>query len=257
MFILRERRAHTETLTLNRPEAGNSLNPGLMDELGLALQDILDDVDARAVVLTGAGDRIFCAGMDLSSLGNWEDMGPGQVDRPGAKALADFMAGDFPKPLVAAVNGAAVGGGLELVMACDLVVAADTARFGLPEVKRGLYAAGGGTVLATRIPQALALELGLTGRLIGADRAEQFGLVNHVVPAADLMETATALADEVAANGPLAVQLTKRLMRAAVSTGPAAGLATPEENQSIFLSEDAREGAAAFMEKRAAVFLGR
>jgi enoyl-CoA hydratase/carnithine racemase len=257
MLILRERRGHTETLTLNRPEAGNSLNPGLMDELGVALQDILDDVDARAVVLTGAGDRIFCAGMDLSALGDWNDAGSGPGDRPGARALADFMAGNYPKPLIAAVNGAAVGGGLELVMACDLVVAADKARFGLPEVKRGLYAAGGGTVLATRIPQALALELGLTGRLIDAGRAERFGLVNQVVTAAALMETAIGLADEVAANGPLAVQLTKRLMRAAVSSGHAAGLATPEESASIFRSEDAREGAAAFMEKRSAVFVGR
>ena len=256
MLILRERRGHTETLTLNRPEAGNSLNPPLMEELGLALQDILDDVDARAVVLTGAGDRIFCAGMDLSSLGNWSES-DADAERPGARALADFMAGNYRKPLIAAVNGAAVGGGLELVMACDLVVAADTARFGLPEVKRGLYAAGGGTVLATRIPQALALELGLTGRLIGADRAERFGLVNQVVTAGTLMETALGLADEVAANGPLAVELTKRLMRAAVSTGPAAGLATPDESASIFRSEDAREGAAAFMEKRRANFVGR
>ncbi len=256
MLVLRERHGHTEVLTLNRPEAANSLNPPLMDELGLALQQILDDVDARAVVVTGAGDRVFCAGMDLSSLGGWDDQGPGN-DRPGAAALADFMGGTYPKPLIAAVNGAAVGGGLELVMACDLVVACDRARFGLPEVKRGLYAAGGGTLLSTRIPQALALEIGLTGRLIGADRAERHGLVNQVVPSADLVTTAIALADEVAANGPLAVQLTKRLMRGAVARGEAAGLATPEENSSIFGSEDAREGATAFMEKRTATFVGR
>jgi enoyl-CoA hydratase len=258
MLILRERLGHTEVLTLNRPEAGNSLNPGLMGELGSALQEILDDDGARAVVLTGAGDRIFCAGMDLTALGgDWSDAGEDGTERHGARALADFMAGAYPKPLIAAVNGAAVGGGLELVMACDLVVAAESARFGLPEVKRGLYAAGGGTELATRIPQALALEMGLTGRLIGADRAERWGLVNQVVPASELLDSAIALADEVAANGPLAVQLTKRLMRSAVSEGPAAGRATPEENALIFRSEDAREGAAAFMEKRAAVFMGR
>ena len=257
MLVLRERHGHTEVLTLNRPEAANSLNPPLMEELGLALQQILDDVDARAVVVTGAGDRVFCAGMDLSALGDWNDGAPGPGDRSGATALADFVGGTYPKPLIAAVNGAAVGGGLELVMACDLVVACDSARFGLPEVKRGLYAAGGGTLLSTRIPQALALEIGLTGRLIGAGRAERLGLVNQVVPAAELLVTAIALAEEVAANGPLAVQLTKRLMRGAVARGDAAGLATPEENSSIFRSEDAREGAAAFMEKRPATFVGR
>jgi enoyl-CoA hydratase len=208
-------------------------------------------------VVAGAGDRIFCAGMDLTALGDWNVQRTEDADRPGARVLADFMGGTYPKPLIAAVNGAAVGGGLELVMACDLVVAADHARFGLPEVKRGLFAAGGGTVLSTRIPQALALELGLTGRLIGADRAERCGLVNQVVPGAELLATATALAAEVAANGPLAVQLTKRLMRAAITGGAHAGLATPEESGSIFRSEDAREGAAAFMAKRAPVFIGR
>ncbi len=257
MLILRDRLGHTEVLTLNRPEAANSLNPPLLEQLGVALQEILDDVDARAVVVTGAGERVFCAGMDLSALGgDWSGLGGGS-GRPGAAALAHFMAGTYPKPLIAAVNGAAVGGGLELVLSCDLVVACDRARFGLPEVKRGLYAAGGGTLLSTRIPQALALEMGLTGRLVGADRAERHGLVNQVVPAGELLATAIALADEVAANGPLAVQLTKRLMRAAVTHGADAGLASPEENDSIFRSEDAREGAAAFMEKRAATFTGR
>ncbi len=256
MLILRERLGNTEVVTFNRPEAANSLNPPLMDELGRALQEILDDADARAVVVTGAGDRVFCAGMDLSAMGDWNDQGLGGEDRPGARALAAFMDGTYPKPLVAAVNGAAVGGGLELVMACDLVVAAEHARFGLPEVKRGLFAAGGGTLLATRIPQALALEMGLTGRLIGADEAGRAGLVNHVVPAADLRAAAIALADEVAANGPLAVRLTKRLMRAAVTGTTGAGMATPDESRAVFTSEDAREGAAAFMEKRAAVFTG-
>ncbi len=257
MLILRERLGNTEVLTLNRPEAANSLNPPLMEELGSALQEILDDDDARAVVLTGAGERIFCAGMDLTALGDWNGEGQTDPDRAGARALGDFMGGTYPKPLIAAVNGAAVGGGLELVLSCDLVVAADHARFGLPEVKRGLYAAGGGTLLSTRMPQALALELGLTGRLVGADRAERYGLVNRVVPAADLLAEATALAAEVAANGPLAVQLTKRLMRSAVTHGAAAGMATPEENTSIFTSQDAREGAAAFMEKRDPSFTGR
>jgi len=257
VLILRERIQQIEVLTLNRPEAANSLNPPLMDELGIALQDILDDDSVRAVVVTGAGERVFCAGMDLSALGDWNDSSAASPSRPGAVVLAQFMSGSYPKPLVAAVNGAAVGGGFEIMMACDLAVAAEHARFGLPEVKRGLYAAGGGTLLSLRVPQALALEMGLTGRLIGAERAAAVGLVNQVVPAADLFTAANALAAEVAANGPLGVQLTKRLMREAVSIGSKAGLATAEQSRRIFQSDDAREGAQAFMEKRTAAFRGR
>lgn len=257
MLIVRERIEQVEVLTLNRPDAANSLNPPLMDELGIALQDILDDDSVRAVIVTGAGARVFCAGMDLSAVGDWNDSSAESQTGPGAEALARFMDGSFPKPLVAAVNGAAVGGGLEIMMACDLAIAADHARFGFPEVKRGLFAAGGGTLLSLRIPQALALEMGLTGRLIGAEQAAAAGLVNQVVPAAELLVTANALAAEVAANGPLGVQLTKRLMRDAVSFGSGAGRATSEQSRRIFQSEDAREGAAAFMEKRTAVFNGR
>lgn len=257
MLVLRERRGHTEILTLNRPEAANSLNPDLMDELGVALQEILDDDDARVVVLTGAGGRVFCAGMDLSALGAFNDKtAAGAGPKLGADALAVFMAGTYPKPVIAAVNGAAVGGGLELVMSCDLVVAAEHARFGLPEVKRGLFAAGGGTLLSTRIPLALALEMGLTGRLILAPKALEAGLLNQVVAPDELLPAAVALADEVAANGPLAVQLTKALLRGAVTDQPSAGRATPEQTSQVFQSTDAAEGAAAFMEKRPPNFTG-
>jgi enoyl-CoA hydratase len=228
-----------------------------MAELGTALHEILLDVDVRAVVVTGAGERIFCAGMDLTALGGFSTDPEAWEDPDGAQTLFAFLDGSYAKPLVAAVNGAAVGGGLEVVMACDLVVAAEHARFGLPEVKRGLFAAGGGTRLSQRIPQALALEMGLTGRLIGAERAAQFGLVNQVVPAAEVAAAASALAAEVAANGPLGVQLTKRLMRRGADQGSDHGRATAEESSAIFSSEDAREGAAAFMEKRDPVFRGR
>jgi len=257
VLVIRERTGHVEVLTLNRPEAANSLNPPLMAELGTALHEILGDDEVRVVVVTGSGERVFCAGMDLSALGQFEEGLGDPGDPPGVGTLAAFLEGSYPKPLIAAVNGAAVGGGLEVVMACDLVVAAEHARFGLPEVKRGLYPAGGGTLLSNRIPRALALEMGLTGRLVGAERAARAGLVNQVVPAAEVLGAASALAAEVAANGPLGVRLTKRLMRRAVDHGSDAGRATPEENRAIFLSEDAREGAAAFMEKRDATFRGR
>ena len=258
MLVIRERSGLIETLTLNRPEAANSLNPPLMAELGTALHEILLDDDVRAVVVTGAGERIFCAGMDLTALGGFSTDPSAWEDPEGARTLFAFLDGSYEKPLIAAVNGAAVGGGLELVMACDLVVAAEHARFGLPEVKRGLFAAGGGTRLSQRIPQALALEMGLTGRLIGAERAAQFGLLNQVVPAGRADgDGHGAWPPRWPANGPLGVRLTKRLMRRATDQGSDVGRATPEENRTLFQSEDATEGATAFMEKRDPVFRGR
>ena len=254
MILERQREGSVEVLTLNRPEAGNSLSPELLAALGSALADVADDGDARAVVLTGAGDRIFCAGMDLKAFGE----GAAPVSSPRAAAMQmSLFNGEYPKPVVAAVNGAAVGGGLELVLGSDLVVAAAHARFGLPEVKRGLYPAGNGTMIATRIPLPLALEMGLTGELVDAPRAAQIGLVNRVVPADELLPAALELAGRVAANGPLGVALTKRLMRAAVQLGPEHGRATAEESAVVFGSEDAKEGAAAFMEKRPPRFTGR
>ena len=251
MLVERERNGAIEVLTLNRPEARNALSPELMRELGVALQEGLDDVGTRVIVLTGAGEKAFCAGMDLKSFGEGGGAGAGDV----GPALGDFFAGNYAKPIVAAVNGAAVGGGFELVLTSDLVVAVDHARFGLPEVKRGLFAAGGGTVLGTRIPLPLALEIGLTGEYIGAERALDLGLVNRVVPSELLLPTALELAEKIAANGPLGVQLTKRLMRRGVAAPDA--VATPDELQVVFGSDDAREGAMAFMEKREPRWTGR
>jgi enoyl-CoA hydratase len=256
MILERRREGAVEVLTLNRPEAGNSLNPELLAHLGHALVDVNGDPGARAVVLTGAGDRIFCAGMDLKAFG--EEGHASGVSSPEEAAMqAALFSGEYPKPVVAAVNGAAVGGGFELVLGSDLVVAAEHARFGLPEVKRGLFPAGNGTLVGTRIPLALALEMGMTGELVDAPRAAAMGLVNRVVAADALMDEALALAGRVAANGPLGVALTKRLMRAAVQHGPSHGRATTEEAAAVFGSEDAKEGAAAFMEKRPPTFAGR
>jgi len=250
MLVERARHDAVEVLTLNRPEARNALSPELMTELGVALQEALDDVGTRALVLTGAGDKAFCAGMDLKAFS--EGGSGGAVSTP---ALTAFFAGDYPKPIVAAVNGAAVGGGFELVLTSDLVVAVDHARFGLPEVKRGLFPAGGGTAIGTRIPLPLALELGLTGDYIDAARALELGLVNRVVASDDLLPAALELAQKIAANGPLGVQLTKKLIRRGLADEGAK--ATPEEMQAVFGSEDAKEGATAFMEKREPRWTGR
>jgi enoyl-CoA hydratase len=262
MILERSQHGLVQVLTLNRPEAANSLNPELMAELGKALREIATDDATQVIVLTGAGERIFCAGMDLrafsesrneSSEEGGADSGHERTESTPAADLKNLSA----KPVIAAVNGAAVGGGFELVLSCDLVVAADTARFGLPEVKRGLIAAGGGTLLGTRLPLSLALEVALTGELIDAVRAEKWGLVNRVVPAAELLEASLALAAKVAANGPIGVRTTKELVRRAVLEDPKSGWATPEELARVFQSEDAKEGAQAFIEKRAPSWTGR
>lgn len=247
MSVITEIKDNVLTVTLNRPEAGNALN----GELGQAILDALasaaEDPEVRAVILTGAGEKIFCAGMDLKAFAAGDD-----VSSVG-KAFVALR--KFPKPLIAAVNGQALAGGFEVMMSCDLVVAADHAKFGIPEVKRGLFAAGGGTRLPRRIPLAIALEMGMTGDPIDPQRALALGLINQVVPAAQLTEAARALAGRVTANGPLAVQATKQLMLGEIGDGDAA--AVGEAMGRVFGSEDAKEGATAFAQKRAPQWKGR
>jgi enoyl-CoA hydratase len=265
MILEREQHGLVQVLRLNRPDAANSLNPELLRELGTAFREIETDDGTQVVVLTAAGDRIFCAGMDLRAFSESRDESadkPQKQEKPqGADSAEAAVTFDFKdpstKPVIAAVNGAAVGGGFELALACDLVVAADTARFGLPEVKRGLMAGGGGTLLGTRLTLSLALEVALTGDLLPAARAAEWGLVNRVVPAAELLSTALALAETIAANGPLAIRMTKKLVRRAVLDDPKRGWGTPAELTAVFGSEDAKEGAMAFIEKRPPAWQGR
>jgi enoyl-CoA hydratase len=218
-----------------------------MSGLGRAFAEAESDDAVSVVVLTAAGDRIFCAGMDLKAF----LAGGMEVDGPGLDVLTGRV---YPKPVVAAVNGTAVGGGLELALACDLLVVSEKARFGLPEVSRGLIAAGGGTRLPRRIPLAHALELGLTGELVDAERVREMGLVNRVVPAAEVLPTALALAERIAANGPLALRVTKELMYAEIGDPDRDALAAAVKP--VFDSDDAREGARAFAEKRAPHWTG-
>lgn len=257
----RERRDFVQLLTLNRPESANALDPDLLSALTEAFEEMAADDNTRVVVLTGAGDRIFCAGMDLKAFSEQRSQpasgtGGDGGDGAGSRRPFNLARSDFPKPVIAAVNGAAVGGGFELVLGCDLVVAAEHSRFGLPEVKRGLLAAGGGTLLGTRIPLPLAMEVALTGEYVDAARAAAWGLVNRVVPAERLLEEAMALASAVAANAPLAIQTTKRLTKRAVLESAEAGWARPEEMSQVFSSEDAKEGALAFVEKRPPKWVG-
>ena len=219
-------------------------------ELSLAIEQTLDeleaDADVWAVVITGSGP-VFCAGADLKVI---SEGGGAGINAPKG-GFGGLAYRDFPKPVIAAVNGAAVAGGFELVLACDLVVAA-----GLPEAKRGLLAAAGGPLrLAKRVPLATALEIVMTGDSITAARAHELGLVNRVVPAADVVDEAVALADRIGENSPTAVRAGRRLVREAVEMSEAEGWKrTNELAVEVVGSGDAIEGATAFIEKRQPVW---
>jgi enoyl-CoA hydratase/carnithine racemase len=246
--VERERRGHVEILTINRPEARNAVNGDVSHGMASALDELETDDDCWVVVLTGSGEKAFSAGMDLKAFASGE--GASIMGAPGG--FAGIVERTFSKPIIAAVNGAALAGGCEIMLACDLVVAADHATFGIPEVKRGLLAGAGGLLrLPKRLPLSIALELALTGEPIDASRALSLGLVNRVVPSAQLMDEALALADLIAENAPLAVRWTKKVILGASSVGDAEGWALNAEAVGVvFTSADAMEGPVAFAEKR-------
>ena len=250
--VLVERRDGIQVITINRPEAKNALNRAVAEGVAAAVDELEDDDDLRVGVLTGAGGT-FSSGMDLKAFLRGEN--PGIEGR----GLCGITETPPRKPLIAAVEGWALAGGFELLLACDLVVAAETARFGIPEVKRALVAGGGAAMLLPRrMPYALALELLLTGDPLPAPRAAEVGLVNRIAPAGGALDGALALAATIAENGPLAVAATKAIARASADWTFEEGwqrqlpFLTP-----VFASEDAREGAAAFGEKRKPVWKGR
>jgi enoyl-CoA hydratase/carnithine racemase len=252
-LLLREQRGAVLIARLNRPEVRNALNMALMGEIGRALLYAEQEPAIRAVVLTGTGDRAFCAGMDLQEFADDRQAAGG----PGMDRFRQFLEGSPGVPVIGAANATAVAGGMELLLSCDLVVVASEAKLGLPEVKRGLIPGGGGTFLGTRIPLPLAMEIVLTGDNIDAERAYQIGLVNAVVAADKVLDTALSLADRIAANGPLAVAASKELVRLSIEDHTRARGRLGELVQSVFASADAKEGARAFVEKRAAVWTGK
>jgi enoyl-CoA hydratase len=254
--LVHDRRGAVDILRLNRPEARNALNGTLLAAIGAAMLAAEADPEVRAVVLTGTGDRAFCAGMDLRAFAEGAAPGAGG-DEDATVGFFKLVRGEIGVPIVGAANATAVAGGFELLLGCDVVVAAEGARFGLPEVKRGLFAAGGGTWIGTRIPLAVAMELALTGDTIDAARAHELGLINAVVPAADVVDTAIALAERIAANGPLGLAATKQLVRLSITDPDAVDERRAEWQQRVFSSEDAQEGAMAFIEKRDPVWRGR
>jgi enoyl-CoA hydratase/carnithine racemase len=250
-----ERRDAVLMLRLDRPDARNALTPALVGALGAAVVAAEADPDVRVIVLTGTGTRAFCAGMDLRSFAGGDQVS--SADDPGVAGFVRLVHGEVATPIVGAANGTAVAGGLELLLGCDVVVASSEARFGLPEVQRGLFAAGGGTFIGQRIPLAVALEIALTGDTIDAGRAYELGLVNKVAPPDEVLGAALTLAGRIAANGPLGVAATKELVRLGASDAGRARERLAEWQKVVFSSEDAQEGARAFVEKRPPVWTGR
>lgn len=251
-FVL-DRHGPVMVVRLNRPDARNALTGTMMRGIGAAIIAAEADPLVRAVVLTGTGDRAFCSGMDLRAFASGEDFGSGAE----AEAYGRLAKGQVSVPVIGAANGSAVGGGLELLLGCDLIVASAAAKFGFPEVKRGLFAGGGGTFIGTRIPLGIALELLLTGDLVDAERAERIGLVNAVAEPDAVFSTALAMAERIAANAPLGLAASKELARLAVSDAAAATDRLGKWQALVFGSEDAKEGARAFAEKRAPNWRGR
>ncbi len=254
MTLKRERRGHVEILTLCRPEVRNAFNAALAVALYDCLTEIESDDDVRAVVLTGAGDKSFSSGADLKALSQGDPTDTGR-----GISLVHVCRRGLTKPLIAAVNGTCLAGGLELALACDLIVAVEDAVFGLPEAKRGMLAgAGGVSRLCQRIGLAPALEIVLTGDPIDAQRAFALGLINRVVARQALPETALELASRIAANAPLAVARGKQLAHAVIGASESETWELNDEARVFIMgTEDAREGPRAFAEKRSPVWKGR
>jgi enoyl-CoA hydratase len=241
-------------VTLNRPRVLNALSPALMAEVSDALARFDADPEVRAAVLTG-GPRVFAAGADI---GDMSDRSPvEQLQRDQTGRWAGIAA--FTKPLIAAVNGYALGGGCELALMCDLIVAGDSARFGQPEINLGIIAGAGGTQRWPRtVGKYVAMEVNLGGAPITAQRAHQLGLVNKVVPAEVTIEVATRLAARLAEKAPVALRLAKESVNQALELPLAEGLAVERKNfYFLFATEDQKEGMRAFLEKRRAQFKGR
>jgi enoyl-CoA hydratase/carnithine racemase len=245
---------HCAVITIERPEARNAVSPEVARGIEAAIDAVEADDTIRVAVLTGA-PPVFSAGADLKAI----QAGRGDELATERGGFAGVVRRERTKPLIAAVEGAALAGGTEIVLACDLVVSSREARFGLPEVKRGLVAAAGGLFrLGRRIPLNLALECALTGDPIDAELAHRHGLVNQLCDPAQALETALALAHRITANAPLAVRESRAIVLGCTWAGDdEAWLRTNEARDLVSASDDVREGVAAFIEKRAPVWTGR
>jgi crotonobetainyl-CoA hydratase len=257
--VIYEKRDHIAYVTLNRPERMNALDNHSHRELIEIFDDFAADADAWVAIITGAGSRAFCAGNDLKATAQASANGEKRVDAD-SRFAAITRGYECPKPLIAAVNGVAAGGGFEIALACDIVIAAGNARFGLPEPRVGLIAGAGGIHrLARQIPLKHAMGLLLTGRLISAQEAFRLGVVNEVVTAPKLMPTAQRWAEEILQCSPLLVGLTKEAVRDGSGLDVDEAIARDWEQRipRMLASRDYIEGPRAFAEKRRPVWTGR
>lgn len=244
-------------VTVNRPKVLNALNTPTWTDLQAAFEDAKADASVQGVILTGAGDKAFIAGADISELADVDAYGAEESSRFGQGVL-DFIE-DLGKPVIAAINGFALGGGCETAMACTIRIAAEHAKFGQPEVKLGLLPGGGGTQRLPRlVGKGRALQLILTGETISAQEAYRIGLVNEVVPAAELIDRAEAILKQIAANAPIAVKFSLAAANKGLETSQSEGLALEASYFGICAAtQDKKEGTSAFLEKRAPKFHGR
>jgi enoyl-CoA hydratase len=250
--VLTERRQRVLLITINRPDQRNAVNAAVAGGIAAALDELDGDAELAVGILTGAG-KGFCAGMDLKAFV------AGESPFAGDRGFAGITQRASDKPLIAAIEGFAVAGGLEVALACDLIVAARGARLGIPEVKRSLVAAGGGLLRLPRVlPRNLAMELALTGDPIDAQRGFELGLVNRLTEPGAALEGALELAGAIAVNGPLALAASKRILNESLEWPEREFFARQGEIAGpVMSSEDAREGATAFAEKRPPVWKGR
>jgi enoyl-CoA hydratase len=267
MALIYEKREGVAYLTLNRPEARNALDPETILELAAAWEDYRDDAGMRCAIITGAGDKAFCSGADLGKLiplFTGAKKPETEADKAVAKdpllpskaLLKDF---ELYKPVIAAVNGHAIAGGMELLYSTDIRIAAEDAKFGLQEVKWAIFPMTGSSVkLPRQLPYARTMEILLTGELMDAQEAFQLGFLNRVVPKGKVLEEAERFARIIAENGPLAVMAIKKAVLQNIGLTLAEGLAREAEIATpVFLTEDAREGPRAFKEKRKPQYKGK
>lgn len=245
------------TITINRPDKLNALNKDVIEELGTALDEVYSNNEIKTVLLTGAGEKSFVAGADISEFTSLGEAGGAELARTGQQKVFDKIE-NCPKPVVAAVNGFALGGGCELAMSCHFRTASEAAKFGQPEVNLGLIPGYGGTQRLTQlIGKGKAMELMMTGDMIGAEEAKALGLVNHVFPAAELIDSTKKILQKIMTKAPIAVA------KVIASVNDAAkGVEKGFENEisrfgECFATEDMKEGTGAFLEKRKAVFAGK
>lgn len=256
-YIIYEKSEGVATVTLNRPEALNAFSKDVIEEIIKALEDVQNDENVRVVVLTGAGEKAFSAGADIKAMVGMNALKARELSLMGERLCLAFE--NLEKPVIAALNGYALGGGLEVAMSCDLRIAAENARMGQTEVNIGLIPGWGGTQRLTRlVGKAKAKELVFTGRMIDARTAEQLGIINMVVPQDKFRETVRQFAIELASKAPVAIRVAKALINKGENIGLDSALALEREGFGVVAStEDLKEGVSAFTEKRKPTFKGR